>query len=94
MDKYITRIIEDGYPKDEEIMVDEVTIKYYQGPDCTEDRDSDGQEITLSTRDNGMTKFINIKTDNWSISGIEDLQILINDFNKRAGIKDEDFSNS
>ena len=90
----MVKIIEEGYPQDEQIMVDEVIIKYYQGPDCTEDRNSDGQEIILSTRDNGIAKFVNIKTDNWSISGIEDLQVLINDFNKRAGIKDESFSNT
>ncbi len=82
-------IITEGYPEDNQIFVDEVSIKYYQGPDCTEDRDGDGQEIVISTRDNGIAKFINIKTNNWSISGIEDLQILIKDFTERAGIKYE-----
>ena len=87
-------IITDKYPDDDQVLVDEISVKYYQPSDCTEDRDSDGQEIILSTRDGGGGKFINIKTDNWSISGIEDLQTLIKDFNKRAGIEDEDFSNS
>ena len=87
------KIIVEGWPHDNEILLDEITCKYIQEADCTEDRDN-CQELILSTRDGGGGKFINIKTDNWSISGIEDLQILINDFNKRAGIKDEIFSNS
>lgn len=87
-------IITEGYPDDNQVLMDEISIKYYQPSDCTEDRDTDGQEIILSSRDGGGGKFINIKTDNWSISGIEDLKVLINDFNKRAGIKDESFSNS
>ena len=82
-------IITEGCPGDNQIMVYETSIKYWQSPDCTEDREGDGQEIILSTRDNGVDKFINMKTDNWSISGIEDLQILIKDFCKRAGVKYE-----
>lgn len=81
------QIITEGFPKDDQILVDEVTIKYYQEPDCTENRDGDGQEIIISTRDGGGGKFLNIKTNNWSISGIEDLQKLVEDFNKRAGIE-------
>ena len=81
------QIITEGFPKDDQILVDEVTIKYYQEPDCTENRDDDGQEIIISTRDGGGGKFLNIKTNNWSISGIEDLQKLVEDFNKRAGIE-------
>lgn len=68
--------------------VDEVSVTYYQPKDSTE-IDVEDQSITLTTRNNGMGRFVNIKTDNWSIDGIKDLEKLINDFRVRAGIKDE-----
>lgn len=82
----MTKIITEGFPKDEEILLDEITMTYYQNPDCTEDRDDDGQTIRLSTRDGGGGKFIHIKTDGWSISDEKDLDVLINDFKNRVGI--------
>jgi len=82
----MTKIITEGFPEDEEILLDEITMTYYQNPDCTEDRDGDGQTIKLSTRDGGGGKFIHIKTDGWSISDEKDLDILINDFKNRVGI--------
>lgn len=78
-------ILTDGYPKGEEIVLDEIVCTYIQEADCTEDRD-DCQEIKLSSRDGGGGKFINIKTESWSISGDnleDDLIPLINDFKHR-----------
>lgn len=69
----------------EDIFLEEITMKYIQSPDCTENRDGDSHELIISTRDGGGGKFLNLKTDNWSISGIEDLKLVINDFNKRIG---------
>jgi len=81
------KIITDGFPKDEEVLLDEITMTYYQNPDCTESRDDDdGQTVTLSTRDGGGGKFIHVKTDGWSISDEKDLDFLINDFKERCGI--------
>ena len=88
-------IITNGYPKDEEILLDEITCTYIQEPDCTEDRDGDPQSITLSSRDGGGGKFIHIKTEGWSICGDnlgDDLIPLIKDFKHR--MDDEVFSNS
>jgi len=82
----VTKIITDGWPKDNEILLDEITCTYIQEPDCTEDRDGDPQEITLSSRDGGGGKFIYIKTDGWSICGDNlegDLIPLIKDFKHR-----------
>ena len=79
------KIIVEGWPHDNEVLLDEITCKYVQEADCTEDRD-ECQEIILSTRDGGGGKFINIKTESWSINGDnpeEDLIPLINDFRKR-----------
>lgn len=68
--------------------IDEVTIKYVQNEDCTQNMD-DCQEITLSTRDGGGGRFINIKTESWSISDIKELEEIINDFKTRADISEE-----
>lgn len=77
------KIITEGYPKVNEVFLDEVTCTYIQEPDNTEDRDGDPQELTLSTRDGGGGKYIHIKTNGWSISEIDDLEFVINDFKKR-----------
>lgn len=69
----------------EDIFLEEIIIKYIQSPDCTENRDGDSHELIISTRDGGGGKFLNLKTNNWSISGIEDLKLVIEDFNKRIG---------
>lgn len=80
-------VITDGWPKEDQVFLAEATMKYWQNPDCTEDQDGEPQEITISTRDNGVAKFLNIKTDNWSISDVEDINFLINDFKKRIDYK-------
>jgi hypothetical protein len=88
------KIITDGWPEDNEILLDEISCTYIQGPDCTEPRDGDPQSITLSSRDGGGGKFIHIKTDGWSICGDNlgmDLIPLIEDFKHR--MDDEVFSN-
>ena len=87
-------IITNSYPEDDQITLDEITCKYIQNPDCTEDRDGEFQEIILSSRDGGGGKFININTKNWSISGdgkFEELITVLKDFKKRM---DETFSNT
>ena len=84
--KNMDKIITDGWPKDNEILLDEVSCTYIQNPDCTEDREGDPQSIILSSRDGGGGKFIHIKTDGWSICGDnleDDLIPLMNDFKKR-----------
>lgn len=77
------KIITEGYPEVNEVFLDEVTCTYIQEPDNTEDRDGDPQELTLSTRDGGGGKYLHIKTTGWSISDINDLEVVINDFKKR-----------
>ena len=80
-------IITEGWPKPEkdQVLLEEITCRYLQDADCTEDQD-EPQEIILSSRDGGGGKFINIKTESWSINGDnleEDLIPLINDFKRR-----------
>ena len=80
-------IITNGWPHEgsEQVLLDEITCKYIQDADCTEDRDNP-QEIIISSRDGGGGKFINIKTESWSITGDnfeEEIIPLLNDFKKR-----------
>lgn len=69
-------IITEGWPESgkEQVLLEEITCKYLQDADCTEDQD-EPQEIILSSRDGGGGKFINIQTKSWSITG--------DDFEKR-----------
>ena len=80
-------IITNGWPHEgsEQVLLDEITCKYIQDADCTEDKDNP-QEIIISSRDGGGGKFINIKTESWSITGDnfeEEIIPLLNDFKKR-----------
>ena len=89
-------IITNGdWPGENQVALDEITCRYIQENDCTEDRiNGDGQEIFLSSRDGGGGKFINIKTDSWSISGDnfeEEILPLLKDFKMRM---DGNFSNT
>lgn len=70
---------------DEEVYFDEVGMKYHQNADCTEDQDS-CQTLEISCRNNGVGRFINIKTESWSIDNPMDLTEIIKDFCKRADI--------
>ena len=78
-------IITKGIPDDDQVMLNEAIITYVQNPDCTEDRDADWQKLTISIRDNGVAKFLNIKTDNWSLDNTESLSDVIKDYCKRIG---------
>ena len=79
-------IITEGWPKDDQILMEEISCKYWQNPDCTEGQDAEPQEIIISSRDNGVAKFIHIKTEGWSIDGENlenDLIPLMEDFKHR-----------
>ena len=73
--------------EDNEVGIDDVSITYLQGSDCTENED-DTQSITISCRNNGVARFLNIKTENWSLENAEEILALLKDFEKRAGLCD------
>ena len=80
-------IITDGWPDERknQVLLTEITCKYLQEADCTENQD-EPQEIILSSRDGGGGKFINIQTKSWSITGDDfekELIPLFKDFKKR-----------
>ena len=67
--------------------IDEVSITYLQNSDCSgEDGKEDVQSITISTRNNACARFINIKTNSWSIDNIDELIKIIKDFERRSGL--------
>lgn len=69
--------------KSQQIGINDVSIQYVQTGDCTEDEDN-VQTITISSRNNGVGRFLNIKTDGWSFDNIDELTEIINDFKQRA----------
>ena len=69
--------------KPQQIGIDDVSIQYVQAGDCTESEDN-VQTITISSRNNGVGRFLNIKTDGWSFDNIDELTEIINDFKQRA----------
>lgn len=73
--------------EDNEVGIDDVSITYLQRSDCTENED-DTQSITISCRNNGVARFLNIKTENWSLENAEEMLALLKDFEKRAGLCD------
>lgn len=78
---------EDFKFEDNKIGIDDVSITYLQNSDCTENQD-DVQSITISCRNNGVARFLNIKTENWSLENVEEMLALLKDFEKRAGLCD------
>ena len=77
------KIITEGLPDNDSILLDSIQMTYYQDNDCVECSDI-GQHITIETRDGGGGKFYHIKTDGWSFDSIEQITDLINDFIKRT----------
>lgn len=76
---------ENFHYEDEQIGVDDVSIQYVQKEDCTEDTD-EPQVLIISSRNNGCARFINIKTNNWSIEDIDEFVKVLKDFKRRASL--------
>ena len=76
------------YKKENQIWINEVSVSYYQNGDCTES-EGDCQRLIVTSRNNGMARFINIKTDEngWSVDSSDGIKMVLEDFCKRAGIE-------
>ena len=75
---------------DETVVIDEVSIEYLQNTDCSgNDGNEDVQALKITARNNGVARFLNIKTDSWSIDGVDELKTIIEDFKHRSGIYTE-----
>ena len=81
---------ENGKWDDETVVIDDISIKYLQNSDSSgDDGDEEVQELTLTARNNGIARFLNIKTDSWSIDSADELKAIIEDFKHRSGIYTE-----
>ena len=81
---------ENGKWEEGTVVIDEVSIEYLQNTDCSgHDGNEEVQELTLTARNNGIARFINIKTDSWSIDSADELKAIIEDFKHRSGIYTE-----
>lgn len=78
---------EDGSWEDGTVVIDEVSIEYLQNTDCSgNDGNEEVQALKITARNNGVERFLNIKTDSWSIDGVDELKAIIEDFKHRSGI--------
>ena len=82
-------IVDDDFPKDSEcIALSKMTIEYVQDLDCCQSEHEYPdccQTLTITTEDGGGGKFLRIYTSSagWSISNIDELVDLLNDFKRR-----------
>jgi hypothetical protein len=77
---------------EEEIEVSKIIIDYTQPGDCAEDREK-YQTLRLESEYNGVAPFIRmslVDCDHFSISGIEDLQKIIKDFEEKMNYPGEE----
>ena len=78
---------ENGEWNDETVVIDEVSIEYLQNTDCSgNDGNEEVQALKITARNNGVERFLNIKTDSWSIDSADELKAIIEDFKHRSGI--------
>lgn len=81
---------ENGEWNDETVVINEVSIEYLQNADCSgDDGNEDVQALKITARNNGVERFLNIKTDSWSIDSADELKTIIEDFKHRSGIYTE-----
>ena len=81
------KIITNGWPTDNEVLLSDTSITYVQNGDCTEGSDN-VQSLTISTRDNGCANFLNIKTESWSIDNFKEMETILKDFCERINYQD------
>lgn len=65
---------------DDDVYVEDVSVEY--GQDTVDEEDY--QILKVSTENNGVARYINISTEKWSFSDIDDLIQILEDFKKRA----------
>ena len=81
---------ENGKWDDGTVVIDDISIKYLQNADCSgDDGNEDVQALKITARNNGVERFLNIKTDSWSIDSADELKAIIEDFKHRSGIYTE-----
>jgi len=67
---------------DDDVYVEDVSVEY--GQDTVDEEDY--QILKVSTENNGVARYINISTEKWSFSDIDDLIQILEDFKRRASL--------
>ena len=67
---------------DYDVYVEDVSVEYRQ--DTVDEEDY--QILKVSTENNGVARYINISTEKWSFSDIDDLIQILEDFKRRASL--------
>lgn len=67
---------------DYDVYVEDVSVEY--GQDTVDEEDY--QILKVSTENNGVARYINISTEKWSFSDIDDLIQILEDFKRRASL--------
>lgn len=65
-----------------DVYVENVSVEY--GQDTVDEENY--QILKVSTENNGVARYINISTEKWSFSDIDDLIQILEDFKKRASL--------
>lgn len=66
----------------DDVYIEDVSVEYSQ--------DSAGEEacntLRVFTENNGVARYLNISTEKWEFSDIDELVEILKDFKKRAGL--------
>jgi hypothetical protein len=67
---------------DDDIYIEDVSVEYSQYSAT----DNDYNTLRVFTENNGVARYLNISTEKWEFSDIDELIEILNDFKKRAGL--------
>lgn len=67
---------------DDDIYIEDVSVEYSQYSVT----DNDYNTLRVFTENNGVARYLNISTEKWEFSDIDELIEILNDFKKRAGL--------
>lgn len=73
----------------EAVFIDKISITYYQeADDYDPEKDENCQHLEVSTENNGVGRYLTIKTSRWAFDDPEDMKKILEDFKSRALIED------
>ena len=67
---------------DDDVYIEDVSVEYSQYSAT----DNDYNTLRVFTENNGVARYLNISTEKWEFSDIDELIEILNDFKKRAGL--------
>ena len=67
---------------DDDIYIEDVSVEYSQYSAT----DNDYKPLRVFTENNGVARYLNISTEKWEFSDIDELIEILNDFKKRASL--------